>query len=144
MIVYNLLCDNAHRFEGWFASPEAFAHQHDAGRLSCPVCGSSQVTKQPSAPYVQAGARESEREDAVMAKPEMLAQIRKRVVEYILQNTEDVGERFPEEARAIFHNEAPERAIRGKATVQQTEELREEGIEVFTLPGSPVPPERLH
>ena len=144
MIVYNLLCDNAHRFEGWFNSPEAFVHQHDAGQLSCPVCGSAQVSRQPSAPYVQTGSREDGREDAVMAKPEMLAQIRKRVVEYILQNTEDVGERFSQEARAIFHNEAPERAIRGKATAQEADELREEGIEVFTLPGSPVPPERLH
>ena len=144
MIVYNLLCDNAHRFEGWFTSPEAFSHQHDAGQLSCPVCGSSQVSRQPSAPYVQTGSRENGREDAVMAKPEMLAQIRRQVVEYILQHTEDVGERFPEEARAIFRNEAPERAIRGKATALEAEELREEGIDVFTLPGPPVPPEQLH
>jgi hypothetical protein len=144
MIVYNLLCDNAHRFEGWFTSPEAFVHQHDAGQLSCPVCGSSQVSRQPSAPYVQTGARENGREDTVMAKPEMLAQIRKQVVEYILQHTEDVGERFPEEARAIFRNEAPERAIRGKATAQEAERLREEGIEILTLPGPPVPPEQLH
>ena len=79
-----------------------------------------------------------------MVKLEMIAQIRKRVVEYILQNTEDVGERFPDEARAIFRDEAPERAIRGKATAQEAQELREEGIEVFTLPGPPVPPERLH
>ena len=145
MIVYNLLCDNAHRFEGWFASPEAFAHQHETGQLSCPVCGSSQVSKQPSAPYVRTGSRDTEhRDDAVMAKPEMLAQIRKQVVEYILHHTEDVGERFPDEARAIFHNEAPERAIRGKATPQEAQELREEGIEVFTLPGAPVPPEQLN
>jgi hypothetical protein len=144
MIVYNLLCENAHRFEGWFGSPEAFDHQHQAGELSCPVCGSSQVSRQPSAPHVQTGLRESVREDAVMTKPEMLAEIRKRVVQYILQNTEDVGERFPQEARAIFHNEAPERGIRGKATAQEADELREEGIDVFTLPGPPVPPERLH
>jgi hypothetical protein len=144
MIVYNLLCDNAHGFEGWFTSAEAYTHQHGAGQLSCPVCGSSQVSKRPSAPYVQTGPREVVREDAVMAKPEMLAQIRKQVIEYIMQNTEDVGERFSEEARAIFHNEAPERAIRGKASTQEADALREEGIEVFTLPGSPVPPERLH
>ena len=79
-----------------------------------------------------------------MAKPDMLAEIRKRVMEYIFQNTEDVGEHFPQEARAIFRDEAPDRAIRGKATAQETAELREEGIEVFTLPAPPVPPERLH
>lgn len=144
MIVYNILCENAHCFEGWFASPEAFAHQHDGGHLSCPVCGSSQVTRQPSAPYVQTGVRQEDRDDTVIAKPEVAAQIRKQVVEYILQHTEDVGERFSEEARAIFRNEAPERAIRGRATAQEASELREEGIEVFTLPGPPVPPGQLH
>ena len=48
MIVYDLLCENAHRFEGWFASAESFAHQHEAGHLSCPMCGSSSVRKQPA------------------------------------------------------------------------------------------------
>jgi hypothetical protein len=141
MIVYNLLCDNAHRFEGWFTSPEAFAHQHDGGQLSCPVCGSSRVSRQLSAPYVQTGPRQDGREDAVMANPEMLAQIRKQVVQYILQHTEDVGERFPEEARAIFamkHPSAP-----SAARPRGANELREEGIEVFTA-GPPVPPEQLH
>jgi hypothetical protein len=142
MIVYNLLCDNAHRFEGWFASPEAFAHQHNAGQLSCPVCGSAEVSKQPSAPHVQTRAPVAE--EALMAKPEVLEEIRKRVMEYILENSEDVGARFPQEARAIMRNEAPERAIRGKATARETQELRDEGIEVFTIPGPPVPPEQLH
>lgn len=144
MIVYNLLCDNAHRFEGWFSSPEAFAHQHGAGQLSCPVCGSSEVSKQLSAPHVQTRVRERTGDDAVMAKPEVLQEIRKRVLEYILENTEDVGERFPEEARAIYRQEAADRAIRGKATTQQAEQLRDEGIEVLLLPGAPVPPEQLH
>ena len=146
MIVYNLLCDNAHRFEGWFASPEAFAHQHEGGKLACPVCGSPAVSKQLSAPRVQTRAREPQGQDAnaVPASPATLEQIRKRVLEYVLKNTEDVGERFPEEARAIFYDEAPVRAIRGTATSEEAEELREEGIEVFTLPGLPVPPDRLH
>jgi CubicO group peptidase (beta-lactamase class C family) len=144
VIVYNLLCDNAHRFEGWFASPEAFSDQHQLGRLACPVCGSSEVTKQLSAPHVQTRAREVEGQDTAPPSPATLQQIRKRVLEYLLKNTEDVGERFSEEARAIFYDEAPARAIRGTATAQEADELREEGIEVFTLPGLPVPPERLH
>jgi len=52
VVVYNLSCDNAHEFEGWFASPEAFQHQHSGGHVFCPVCGSSAVAKLPSAPYV--------------------------------------------------------------------------------------------
>jgi hypothetical protein len=144
VIVYNLLCENAHRFEGWFASPEAFSEQDRADQLMCPVCGSSRVTKQPSAPHVQTRVRQGSTDETVMADPGMLEQIRRRVVDYILRNTEDVGERFADEARAIFSNEAPERAIRGKTTPEEAEELREEGIEVFVLPVASVPPDRLH
>jgi len=140
MIVYDLLCENAHRFEGWFASPEAFSHQHDAGQLACPMCGSSSVQKQPCAPYVQTGAGEQ----AVLANPELLETMRKKFVEFVLQHTEDVGGRFAEEARAIHYKEAPERAIRGQSTAQDTKELQEEGIEVFALPVPVLPKDKLH
>jgi len=144
MIVYDLLCDNAHRFEGWFASPDAFSHQHDAGQLACPMCGSSSVQKQPSAPYVQTGASASASEQAVLAHPELLETMRKKFVEFVLQHTEDVGGRFAEEARAIHYKEAPERAIRGQASAQDTKELQEEGIEVFALPVPVLPKDKLH
>lgn len=144
MIVYTLLCENAHKFEGWFASPEAFSHQHGAGQLACPVCGSSSVEKQLSAPYVQTRSGDASSSDTVMASPDMLEQVRKRVVDYILRNTEDVGERFPEEARAIFYDQAPERSIRGKASAAETRELIDEGIDVFAMPLPPVPPDQLH
>lgn len=143
MIVYDLLCENAHRFEGWFTSAEAFAHQHDAGHLSCPMCGSSSVNKQPSAPYVQSGSA-AVGEQSVMANPQLLENVRKKLVEVILQNTEDVGTRFPDEARAIHREEAPQRAIRGLATSAQAKDLRDEGIDVFSLPMPPVPKDKLH
>lgn len=143
MIVYDLLCENAHRFEGWFASAEAFAHQHEAGHLSCPMCGSSSVQRQPSAPYVQTGGGDVA-QTSVLANPELLENMRRKLVEVILQNTEDVGQRFPQEARAIHHKEAPERAIRGLASATDASELREEGIEVFSLPAPAVPKDKLH
>ena len=144
MIVYTLLCQNAHRFEGWFASPEAFSHQHEAGQLACPVCGSSSVEKQLSAPHLQTRSTDAQNSDTVMASQEMLEQVRKKVVDYILRNSEDVGERFSEEARAIFYEQAPERSIRGKASAAETRELIEEGIDVFAMPMPPVPPDQLH
>ena len=143
MIVYDLLCDNAHRFEGWFASAEAFAHQHEAGGLSCPMCGSSSVHKQLSAPYVQTKGGETG-QPAVMADPELLETMRRKLIEVILENTEDVGQRFPEEARAIHYKDAPERAIRGVASAAETRALREEGVEVFALPGPALPKDKLH
>jgi hypothetical protein len=143
MIVYDLLCENAHRFEGWFASAEAFSHQHEAGRLSCPMCGSSSVRKQLSAPHVQTAGGEP-REHTVMANPGLMEDVRKKLIELVLQNTEDVGARFSQEARAIHNKEAPDRAIRGLATSAQAKELREEGIDVFSLPAPAVPKDKLH
>lgn len=144
VVVYNLSCDNAHEFEGWFASPEAFEHQHVGGQVYCPVCGSSAVAKRPSAPYLNLPRGEPVRETAVTGGPDFMAKLRAKVIEFALKHTEDVGERFPEEARQIHGGEAPERAIRGQASRQEVEELREEGIEVIALPVAPVPPEQLH
>jgi hypothetical protein len=144
VVVYNLSCDNAHEFEGWFASPEAFQHQHQGGQVFCPVCGSSSVARLPSAPYVNVTRPGASKETAVTGGPDFMAKLRAKVVEYALQHAEDVGERFPEEARLIHSGEAPERAIRGQASKQEVEELRQEGIEVVALPVAPIPPEQLH
>ncbi len=58
-----------------------------------------------------------------------------KVVEHIVRNTEDVGTRFPEEARKIHYGEAAERRIRGTASAEEVESLGEEGIDVLALPG---------
>ena len=144
MVVYNLSCDNAHEFEGWFSSPEIFQHQHERGQVFCPVCGSSSVAKLPSAPYVNLPRSQASKETAVTGGPAFMASLRAKVIEYALKHTEDVGERFAEEARQIHYGETPERAIRGQASRQEVEELRDEGIEVLALPVAPVPPEQLH
>ena len=145
MIVYNLACDNAHQFEGWFNSAEDFARQHRAGQLSCPACGSAEIVKQPSAPYVSTGAREQPQPQAAApATAEVIKMFRAKMLEYIQAHTEDVGRQFPDEARKIHYREAPERAIRGQATREEVGELRDEGIDVVQVPGPPVPPEQLH
>lgn len=70
--------------------------------------------------------------------------LHKKFVEYVLQNTEDVGKQFPDEARRIFYKEVAERAIRGTASMKEVTELKEEGIDVLAVSGIPVPPETLH
>ena len=77
--------------------------------MFCPVCGSSAVAKLPSAPYVNLPRTEPEKETAVTGGPDFMAKLRAKVIEYALKHTEDVGERFPEEARQIHNGEAPER-----------------------------------
>ena len=148
MIVFDLLCGHNHRFEGWFGSADDFASQKARRLLSCPTCGSAEVKRVPSAARVNLGAAQPpERKPRPQAArtPEMegkdpfaIAQILySRMLDELLTKSEDVGKAFPEEARRIFYDEAPARAIRGQATDEEHEQLVEEGIPVARLP---VPP----
>ncbi len=136
MIIFDLSCNNGHRFEGWFASSDAFDDQLTRGLVSCPVCASEEVRRVPSAVHV---ARASEvpppQAATAVAKPrgEMLEAYH-RLVSAIIAGSEDVGAEFASEARKIHYLEAPERSIRGQASEQEFEALRDEGIEVFQIP----------
>ncbi len=137
MKVIDLRCQSGHRFEGWFASDDDFLDQNGRGLLECPMCADKVVVRLPSAPRLNlSGAREP----AATAAPEAAepsAQMQARwmqVVRHVLDNTEDVGERFADEARRIHYGEVPQRGIRGQATSDQREALQDEGIEVVALP----------
>jgi hypothetical protein len=145
MIVFDLLCGAGHRFEGWFGSAEDFASQRDRSLLSCPACGSAQISKVPSATRANLGAPEPKAPAQPQKTPEMegkdpfaIAQmLYSRMLDDLLTKSEDVGKEFPSEARKIFYKETPARAIRGQATNQEHQELVDEGIPVARLP---VPP----
>ena len=144
MIVFNLSCEKAHRFEGWFGSADDFAVQVKGGRIACPLCGSLDIARQPSAPYVSTRGSEPSPEPQPVVVANAAQLLHKKFVEYVLQNAEDVGKRFPDEARRIFYKETRERAIRGTASMKEVTELKEEGIDVFAVSGIPVPPGKLH
>ena len=145
MIVFDLACDNNHPFEGWFGSADDFALQAKAGDIACPVCGSVEVARQLSAPYVNTRSGSTPADESQMVPVANAAQeLKKKFIEHVLSNTEDVGQRFPEEARRIFYKEAPERAIRGTASSREVGELKDEGIDVMAIPGTPPLPEKLH
>ncbi len=139
MIVFNLICSNDHPFEGWFGSAAEFDRQQQSTLLSCPACGSNQISKTLHAPYVNTGGAHPppQGEHPVNDGAEQYANIADQVsqlVEHLIANTQDVGDAFPEEARRIHYKEAPERKIRGNASRDDVVELREEGIEVIALP----------
>ncbi|WP_211466934.1 DUF1178 family protein [Collimonas silvisoli] len=143
MKVYNLACEQNHRFEGWFSSEEDFLAQSARQQITCPVCDSFKVDRLPSAPHLNLSAAKSNSAaagDAHLSSP-AVAQIQQRLQDmarHVMENTEDVGAGFVEEARRIHYREVPEHGIRGIASPQQCEELAEEGIEVFQLP-LPIP-----
>ena len=148
MIVYDLECGGGHRFEGWFASKDEFGVQSERGLVSCPQCGAQQVRRVPSVTRFNSGAIEAQQKPAPQPPaefagkdPAAIAQILySRLVDEMLQKSEDVGRAFPEEARKIHYQEAPARSIRGQATNEEHEALVDEGISVLRLP---VPPRDL-
>ena len=135
MIVYELACTNEHRFEGWFASADDYASQHAKTLIRCPVCDDAAIERRPSA-NVQVGRAlvpAAERPATAVAGGE--AEVMQKLRRMIAQ-TDDVGAAFPEEARKIHYDEAPARAIRGQATRDEAEALRDEGIDFLSLPSA--------
>ena len=138
MKVLDLQCGQMHVFEGWFASEDDFASQLSRGLVACPMCGDTAIVKKLSAPRLNLGAgRASEStatelvttgDDALALQAAWLGMARR-----IVANTEDVGERFAEEARRIHYGESTQRGIRGRASAAETESLVEEGIAVMQL-----------
>lgn len=136
MIVYNLRCAAAHLFEGWFGSPDDYIEQREREFVACPMCGSTSVERQLSAPRLNLSAGSPAAEPPPAKDP---AQEGMRRLRALLARSEDVGERFPEEARRIHYDEAPARPIRGQASGREFVELVEEGIVVLPLPKAVVP-----
>ncbi len=151
MKVLDLCCTNQHRFEGWFKSDADFESQSSGGLIVCPLCEVTGVTRVPSAPRLNlsgaaapasladgatsaAGtARPMPFHGAAVAAGRLQAAWMAALRE-VMARTEDVGERFAEEARKMHYDEAPARDIRGVASREQMRELLDEGIEVMPLP----------
>lgn len=152
MKVLNLQCAHQHEFEGWFGSEDDYTSQLERGLVSCPMCGDVHIQKKLSAPRLnlRAGRQEAQApaEPATGTavamsnhggQPDLVA-MQARIMQAlreVMANTEDVGERFADEARAMHHGEVEHRQIRGQASPQEALELMEEGIEVIALPSVP-------
>lgn len=153
MIVYDLSCELGHRFEGWFGSSEDFVSQKEQGLVSCPQCGSDDVTKAPMAPavgkkgnqLVQGKAQDKGLSNAPMT-PEVAVALDKlaKAQSKALENSTWVGKDFVEQSRAMHYGERDHAAIHGQATVQEAKELLDEGVPVAPLPLPVAPPEDLN
>ena len=162
MKVLNLQCGQQHSFEGWFGSEDDFQSQLVRGLVECPMCADKAVVKMPSAPRLNFGghtpptaetetthtpASSSSADIAPSTElttttdqpvqnapsPEQQAAFLK-AVRHVLANTEDVGDRFANQARAMHYGDAEPRSIRGQTTQREAIELIEEGIDVMALP----------
>ena len=142
MIRYALNCDHGHEFESWFPSSSAYDKQAKRGLLSCPQCGSGKIDKAIMAPRLSGTNREAP-PDAAAPKNQvaMLSpqerEIRTKLKElrdHLTKNADNVGQKFPDEARKMHYGEIEHRSIYGEASPEEAKGLAEEGIEFHPLP----------
>jgi len=155
MIRYALHCEHDHTFESWFQDSSAYDTQVKRKLVSCPVCNSVKIEKAIMAPRI-VGKKGRERAEpaapaAAPAAPEaaagptplVMAQERelraklKELRDHIVKNADNVGERFPNEARKMHYGEIEHRPIYGEASPEEAKSLIEEGVEVSPLPVLP-------
>jgi hypothetical protein len=156
MIRYALHCDHGHEFESWFQSSSAYDSQVKRKLVTCPVCGSAKVDKAIMAPRI-VGKKGRERPAAppepvaaptteaapqgstslVMAQERELRAKLKELRDHVVKNADNVGERFPNEARAMHYGDKEHRPIYGEASPDEAKALIDEGIEVSPLPVLP-------
>jgi len=132
VIKYRLQCSNGHEFEAWFASSGSYDVQSACGHVACPDCNSTEVGKSIMAPNV--ALRGHGHDDEAPARYRNLV---REVAKVLMSGSEDVGDRFPEEARKIHYREVEQRVIRGTASPDEARSLIEEGVEIMALPRLP-------
>jgi hypothetical protein len=154
MIRYSLRCEQDHSFESWFQSSSAYDQQVKRKLVSCPVCGSAKVEKAIMAPRIvgkkgrgkapepveaaaPAPAEATESTSLMMAQERELRAKIKELRDHIVKNADNVGEKFPNEARAMHYGDKEHRPIYGEASPEEARALVDEGVEVSPLPTLP-------
>jgi hypothetical protein len=144
MKVFDLQCTQGHLFEGWFGSDDDFQAQKARGLLACPLCNDADVRRLPSAPRLNlSGAQAPQATPAAAPAATTTATVARtadmqsawlQAMRQLVERTEDVGERFAEEARRIHYGEVAQRGIRGQASPEERQALLDEGIETVAIP----------
>ncbi|MEQ8601821.1 MAG: DUF1178 family protein [Marivibrio sp.] len=135
MISFNLRCSKDHEFEGWFRDSATFEKDLKNRRIECPICGDSKLERALSAPNIATS------ESRAAAKAEQAAQARDKMRDtlrafrrHVEKTSENVGDRFAEEARKIHYGESATRSIYGKTSLEEARDLHEEGVPVAPIP----------
>ncbi|NDB68697.1 MAG: DUF1178 family protein [Methylocystaceae bacterium] len=155
MIKYSLICTNGHEFESWFPSGQHFDQQSDRGLVTCPICQSAKVNKAVMAPHIVRTDNRTKQAEPEIIPPalapaapatpvalldDQASAVRAAVRELrtkLIENSVDVGDKFPEEARKIHDGSTPARSIRGQASIGEARALLEEGIPLLPIPDLP-------
>ena len=135
MIAFDLRCANGHIFEGWFEDSRAFESQKKKNLISCPVCNDTSVFKVPTTFAIKSSGNDT----TPSGKEIALAEISKKVAEFVENNFDNVGTEFATEALKIHYGVSEPRNIRGVSTSLEEKTLKEEGVQFFKVPVPALP-----
>jgi len=149
MVIYDLICDNSHDFEGWFKNVADFEQQQATGMLSCPFCESLSVTRKLTAPNVSRKSNSApvKQEVAIGGSAEAYTKLQSmlgKMHEFIDNNFEDVGNRFAEEALNIHKGDREKQNIKGTASKEEIKQLADEGVTALPIPPKPIDKKKLN
>ena len=133
MIKYNLKCKNKHEFESWFSSSKEYEKLKSKNIIECTFCGTKNIQKSIMSPSII----NKEQKEKNIKSSRYIKKIRQDLLKmrsFIEKNFKYVGDNLPQEVRNIYYDKSKNKNIYGKATLEETEELREEGIELTTIP----------
>ncbi len=132
MIIYDIKCENGHKFEGWFKDRQAWIEQNTKRLICCPVCNSSIVEIAPSSIAIM--GKDTKTADKNNTKDRFPGKILQELQHYIAENFDDVGDKFAEVALKIHYGDEEKRNIKGTTTPQEEVNLKEEGVSFIKIP----------
>jgi len=135
MIKYILKCKNKHEFESWFLNSVEFERLKEKKLIKCIFCKSQNVEKSIMSPGILGSSKKEDKnfltnEEFIKVKKDLL-----RIRKFVEKNFEFVGDKFPQEVRNLYYDKKEKKKnIYGSATIEERDELREEGIDLTTVP----------
>ena len=133
MIKYILKCNNKHEFESWFAGSKEFEKLKKKNLIECIFCLSRIVDKSIMSPNIVGREKIIEKKfnnkEFNKIKKDLI-----KIRKFVEKNFEFVGDKFPKEVREIYYDNKKNKKIYGTTTLEERLELREEGIELTSIP----------
>ena len=134
MIKYNLKCENKHEFESWFSDSNDFDRLKKKKLIECIFCHSKNVEKSIMSPGIlnSKGVKNQDKISNIEIKnfKKDLQNLRK----FVEKNFEFVEKNFAKKVREVYYDKKSEKNIYGIATEDEKEELKEEGIDLVSIP----------
>ena len=133
MIKYILKCNNKHEFESWFSNSNEYEKLKKKRLIECIFCHSKQVQKSIMSPQIS-NSLSNKNKDLVEKEVNSVKKELIKIREFVEKNFEFVGDKFAKKVRDVYYDKSKKKNIYGTTTEEEREELKEEGIELNTIP----------